>query len=107
MRRVRAQDGAFAALDREAGAHRVSGPVEVEFGGETFQVPLTVKDVRAALGEEDRTVFDREISAAAPNTIGRLLRRWALVVIPGDELDRRDVLLLAEQRATGAGVSAG
>ncbi|MFE2943775.1 hypothetical protein ACFXKG_32690 [Streptomyces sp. NPDC059255] len=69
-------------------------------------MPLTVKDVRAALPDEVRPVFDSEIDTAPPHMAGGLIRTWALEVIPGDALDRVDVLLRAEQQAYGLGTDA-
>ncbi|MEU5161222.1 hypothetical protein AB0G74_16670 [Streptomyces sp. NPDC020875] len=105
VERIRAQQAAFAELDREP-RPPVAGPVTVDVHGERFVVPLTVGDVRSALSAELRPVFDGEIAAASPATVGRLVRKWALEVIPGDELDRVDVLLLAERQAAGLGTAA-
>ncbi|MEW1724316.1 hypothetical protein [Streptomyces sp. NPDC093109] len=106
VRRIRDQNDAFAELDRMPRTHTVQGPVSVVVHGERFVVPLTVKDVRAALADELRPVFDSEIDTAPPNMAGRLIRKWALEVIPGDAIDRVDVLLRAEQRAYGLGTAA-
>ncbi|GAA2258696.1 hypothetical protein GCM10010232_56420 [Streptomyces amakusaensis] len=105
VQRIRAQQAGFAELDREPRPD-VPGPVTVDVHGERFVVPLTVGDVRAALSAELRPLFDGEIAAAAPATVGPLVRKWALEVIPGDELDRVDVLLRAERQAAGLGTAA-
>ncbi|MFB7275444.1 hypothetical protein [Streptomyces sp. NPDC056244] len=104
--RIKAQDAAFAELDRQPRPYTLRGPVRVEVHGERFEVPLTVRDVRAALPENLRTAFDDEINGAPPAMAGRLIRKWALEVIPGDALDRVDVLLRAEQVAAGLGTAA-
>ncbi|MCK8677313.1 hypothetical protein [Streptomyces lichenis] len=59
--------------------------------------PLAVRDVRAALDVERRAVFEEEVSGVGPGTVGAVIRKWALEVIPGDEPDRVDVLLQAER----------
>ncbi|MEU6482813.1 hypothetical protein [Streptomyces sp. NPDC046887] len=100
VERINAQKAAFAELDGEARVYEVSGPVRVTYGGEEFDVPLTVRDVRAALDAERRAAFEAEVSGAGPGTVGAVVRKWALEVIPGDELDRVDVLLQAERSAT-------
>ncbi|GAA1157602.1 hypothetical protein GCM10009654_11970 [Streptomyces hebeiensis] len=101
VRRVREQNAAFAELDRAPAPYEVHGPVTVTVCGERFEVPLTVPDVRAALPERLRGEFDAEFAAAPPNALGALVRKWALEVIPGDAIDRVDVLLRAEQQAAG------
>ncbi|MFI1016579.1 hypothetical protein [Streptomyces sp. NPDC020965] len=106
VRRIRAQNAAFAELDRTPRAHPPSGPVTVSVHGEVFTVPLTVEDVRTALPEPLRTEFDDEIAAAPRTVAARVIRRWALETIPGDALDRVDVLLRAEQRAARPGTAA-
>ncbi|MFE4177473.1 hypothetical protein ACFRR7_36465 [Streptomyces sp. NPDC056909] len=106
VQRLKAQNDAFAELDRQPRTYAVHGPVRVKVHGETFDVPLTVKDVRAALPEDLRAAFDGEIDAAPPAMAGRLIRKWALEAIPGDAIDRVDVLLRAEQLAAGLGTAA-
>ncbi|KIF72764.1 hypothetical protein QR77_41565 [Streptomyces sp. 150FB] len=106
VRRLQAQNEAFAELDRQSRPRTVPGPVTVAVHGEWFVVPLTVKDVRTALPDELRAEFEAEIDAAPPNMVGRLIRKWALEVIPGDAIDRVDVLLRAEQQAAGIGTAA-
>ncbi|WP_372412349.1 hypothetical protein [Streptomyces luteireticuli] len=106
VRRITAQKAAFAELDGEQRVYRISGPVRVRFGGEDFDVPLTAKDVRAALGSERRGVFDEEFSAAGPGAVGSVIRKWALELIPGDELDRVDILLQAERQASAVPAAA-
>ncbi|MFC9425717.1 hypothetical protein [Streptomyces sp. NPDC056987] len=83
----------------------VPGQLTVVVQGERFVVPLTVKDVRAALPDEVRPVFDSGIDTAPPNMAGRFIRTWALEVIPRDAIDRVDVLLRAEQQAYGPGTA--
>ncbi|WP_405983294.1 hypothetical protein [Streptomyces sp. NBC_00872] len=104
--RIKAQDAAFAELDRQHRTYAVRGPIRVEVHGERYKVPLTVRDVRAALPAELRTAFDDEIDGAPPAVTGRLIRKWALETIPGDAIDRVDVLLRAEQLAAGLGTAA-
>ncbi|MFJ4921822.1 hypothetical protein [Streptomyces sp. NPDC088725] len=106
VQRIQAQNAGFAELDRVPHLRDVNGPVAVTVHGERYLVPLTVKDVRATLPEEQRVAFDEEIAAAPPGMVGRLIRRWALEVIPGDDLDRVDILLRAEQQAAGLGSAA-
>ncbi|MFE7134734.1 hypothetical protein ACFVIM_28125 [Streptomyces sp. NPDC057638] len=106
VRRIQAQNDAFAALDSEPRTYAIRAPVLVTVHGEQFAVPLTVKDVRRALPGPSRDAFDEELSASPPHTLGRVIRRWALEVIPGDALDRVDVLLRAEQLAARLGTAA-
>ncbi|MFE4830732.1 hypothetical protein [Streptomyces sp. NPDC056672] len=47
--RIQAQDAAFAELDRQHRTYTVRGPIRVEVHSERFEVPLTVRDVQAAL----------------------------------------------------------
>ncbi|MEV0037818.1 hypothetical protein [Streptomyces sp. NPDC050804] len=79
--RIQAQDAAFAELDRQHRTYAVRGPIRVEVHGERYEVPLTVRDVRAALPAELRTAFDDEIDGAPPAVTGRLIRKWALETI--------------------------
>ncbi|MFK0047784.1 hypothetical protein ACIQU4_27610 [Streptomyces sp. NPDC090741] len=106
VRRITAQREALAQLDSEPRAYNISGPVRVNYAGEVFDVPLTLKDVRAALDAGLRAAFDDEISAAGPSTAGAVIRKWALEVIPGDELDRVDVLIEAERQANESAAAA-
>ncbi|MCS0638677.1 hypothetical protein NX801_24080 [Streptomyces sp. LP05-1] len=109
VERIRAQQAVLARLAGAPQGPAPAGPVAVEYGGETFQVPLAVRDVRAALPAEARDGFDQELAAAAPAQAGPVVRKWILEhLLVGDELDRVDVLLAAKERPGGqsAGVAA-
>ncbi|MFI2031862.1 hypothetical protein [Streptomyces buecherae] len=105
VRRIKAQDAALTEpLDQHgAPAPPLTDPVEVTAHGERFTVPLTAAAPRRT-PEPVAAEFDQELASAPPHIAGPLLRR-ASEALPGDVLDRVDVLITAERQA-GTGTAA-
>ncbi|GAA0452188.1 hypothetical protein [Streptomyces olivaceiscleroticus] len=98
---IREQQAELARLDRARRTYALNGPVDVTREGVTVAVPLTVQDVRATLSADDAAEFDQEIQAAGASAAAAVTRKWALQALPGnDALDRVELLLLAERRAS-------
>ncbi|MBW1600050.1 hypothetical protein [Streptomyces sp. JJ38] len=65
--------------------------------GREVDVPATIPGIRAALPEERRKEFDRDVNSATVMTIHQVLRAWMLEAVPDPSADALMDRLAAEE----------